>query len=173
MSGKYSKLRGVIPAFQEETSYQQRVDSWKQGFLCTDDATNVNVNMLARNFAERKADKDKLEERISALNVELEALSQLLVEALEDQNIQKVELASGAICFLQDTPYPVVKDRDAVLEWIKKERMQSLLSVHYQTLKAMTSERLIAGKPCIPGTEVYLKTQARIRNARNGDSNDE
>ncbi len=106
------------------------------------------------------------------MNVEIEALSQLLVDALETQNIQKVELASGAICFLQDTPYPVVKDREAVMAWIKKQKMTSLLSVHYQTLKAMTNERLIAGKPLIPGTEVFLKTQARIRNASNGDSDE-
>lgn len=169
MAGKYAALRGKLPAFEEETSYQQRVDAFKQEFLGTYSGVDANTAFLAKEFSARKAMKDGHEETISALNVELEALSQLLVEALEDQNIQKVELASGAICFLQDTPYPVVKDREAVLAWIKQQKMQSLLSIHFQTLKALTNERLVAGKPPIPGTEVYLRTQARIRNARNGD----
>lgn len=167
--GKYSKLRGVVPAFEEDSSYQARVNDAKQLLLSAENLEAANVNRLAALFAARKAMKDAHEETISELNVEIEALSQLLCDALEDQSIQKVELASGAILFLQDTPYPKVVDREAVLEWIKKEKMQGLLTIHYQTLKAMTSERLVAGKPCIPGTEVYLKTQARIRNARNGD----
>lgn len=165
--GKYSKLRGKLPAFEEDASYQARVNDAKQYLLAAENLEAANVNKLAALFAARKAMKDAHEETISELNVEIEALSQLLVEALEDQNIQKVELASGAVYFLQDTPYPSVKDRDALLDWVKKQKMNSLLTIHYQTLKALTSERLVAGQAPPPGVEVYLKTQARIRNAKN------
>lgn len=168
--GKYASLRGRLPAFEEETSYQQKVDAAKQLILdSAENAEAANVNRLAKLLGERKSQKDELEAVISGYNVEIEALSQLLVAALEDQNIQKVELASGAVCYLQDTPYPQVRDREALMAWIKKTRMASLLTIHYQTLKGLVNERLVNGQAAPPGVEVYLKTQARIRNSKNGD----
>jgi len=171
MAGKYSKLRGIIPTFVEEESYQSRVNEEKLKIV--GDASNVeaaNVTRLASLFAASKQIKDSLEEKISFINLQLEALSQLLVEALEDQEIQKVELSSGALVFLQDTPYPQVKDKELVLAWIKKNRMTQLLGVNYQTLKGLTNELLVAGKKLPDGVEVFLKTQARVRGAgKNGD----
>jgi hypothetical protein len=167
--GKYSTLRGKIPAFQEESSYQEKVNDEKLLILGSANDEDANVTRLASLFVAAKQTKDAYEDKISELNVRLEALSQMIVEHLEGEQIQKVELASGALIYLQDTPYPIVKDRDAVLDWIKKQKMQSLLTVHFQTLKAMTSERLVTGKPCIPGTEVFLKTQARVRNGKGSE----
>lgn len=167
--GKYSKLRGVVPTFEEDVSYQAKVNDAKQLLLSAENLEAANVNRLAALFAARKAMKDAHEETISELNVEIEALSQLLCDALEDQSIQKVELASGAVLFLQDTPYPKVVDKEALLEWIKKNKMSSLLGINHQTLKGLTNELLVSGKPAPVGVEVYLKTQARIRNAKNGD----
>jgi len=175
MAGKYASLRGKLPAFEESQPFQERVNAAKQFVLAqgelrdtdgivVENLNAANVSRLAALFAQRKAQKDAHEEQIAELNVELEALSQLLVEALEDQQIQKVELASGATCYLQDTPYPVVKDREALLAWIKKQKMASLLTIHYQTLKGIVNERLVGGKTVPPGVEVYLKTQARLRN---------
>ena len=167
--GKYTKLRGKVPAFQEESPYQEKINAAKQALIGTESGEGANVNKLAAIFSGIKQLKDSLEDKISEFNVQLEALSQLLCEALEDQQIEKITLASGATGFIQDTPYPVVKDKDAVLAWIKKEKMQALLGVNYQTLKGLTNERLVAGKPCIPGTEVFLKTQFRLRNGNNAE----
>lgn len=165
MPGKYSKLRGKLPAFVEESTYQDKINDEKQLILAgAESAEGANVNRLAILFSDAKKIKDQCEEQIAGLNVRIEALSQLLCDALEDQSLEKVTLSSGATGYIQDTPYPVVKDKEAVMAWIKKNKMQSLLGVNYQTLKGITNERLVEGKPLIPGTEVYLKTQFRLRN---------
>jgi hypothetical protein len=163
--GKYSNLKSKLPAFVEEESYQSKVDTAKQFILASaENAEAANVNRLAALFSERKRAKEALEESISELNVEIEALSQMLCEALEDQDMQKVTLSSGALVYLQDTPYPQVKDKEALMAWIKKQKMNTLLTIHYQTLKGLVNEMLVGGKPCPPGVEVFLKTSARLRN---------
>jgi hypothetical protein len=168
--GKYSSLRGRLPAFAEEESYQQKVEQEKIRLLGgAPNGESANVNRLASFLGIEKAAKDKLEEEISEHNLRIEALSQLLVSAMEDQSVQKIELSSGALVYLQDTPYPVVKDREALMVWIKKQRMVNLLTVHYQTLKGLVNEMLVSGKPCPPGVEVFLKTQARLRNGDRGN----
>jgi hypothetical protein len=170
MSGKYTKLRGKLPAFVEETAYQDKVNDEKSLILA--DAENpgeANVNWLAALFAQCRKVKDNLEEEISECNVKLEALSQLLVNALEDQSMEKITLSSGATGFIQDTPYPIVRDKEKVMAWIKKNKMTSLLGVNYQTLKGVTNERLVAGQPPPDGVEVFLKTQFRLRNGSSSE----
>jgi hypothetical protein len=172
MSGKYTKLRGKLPAFVEEVKYQERINDEKQLILA--DAENpgeANVNRLAALFGVCREAKEQLENEISEYNVRLEALSQMLCEALENQGFDKVTLSSGATGYLQDTPYPVVRDKEKVLAWIKKHKMQSLLGVNYQTLKGVTNERLVAGQAPPDGVEVYLKTQFRLRNGNNQEDN--
>src|SRR2546428_2154721 len=168
---KYTQLRGRLPAFREEASYQQKVDAAKDFVLGqTSNPRDANVNFLARLFAERRAQKDAHEEAIHELNVELEALSQLLVAALEDQALEKVELAAGGSVGIKDTPYTSVSDKAKFMAWIKRNRMADLLTVNHQTLNGLNNERLVAGQPAIPGTEVFLKTRARLYGVgRNGE----
>ena len=173
LMGKYTKLRGVVPAFVEESSYQEKVNAEKQEILgVTEGGEGANVNRLAAFFASNKAAKDALEEQVSVINVRLEALSQLLCESLEEQSMEKVTLSSGATGYIQDTPYPSVKDRVALYEWGEKEfgkkAWREMLTMNYNTLKAITSERLVGGKPAPAGVEVFLKTQFRLRGG-NGD----
>ncbi len=172
MAGKYAKLRGVVPAFVEEKPYQDRINEEKQKILGVVSGEGANVNRLAALFAAGKAAKDALEEQVSVQNLRLEALSQLLCESLEDQAIEKLTLSSGATGFIQDTPYPQVKDREALYTWGEKEfgkkAWREMLTMNYNTLKAITSERLVSGKPAPAGVEVFLKTQFRLRGG-NGD----
>jgi len=170
--GKYSGLRGKVPAFVEESSYQEKINAEKQKILGVTTGEGANVNRLAAFFASNKAAKDALEKQVSEINLRLEALSQLLCDALEEQSMEKVTLSSGATGYIQDTPYPTVKDRVALYEWGEKEfgkkAWREMLTMNYNTLKAITSERLIGGKPAPNGVEVFLKTQFRLRGG-NGD----
>lgn len=163
MAGKYQHLRGKVAPFQLESAYQEKVNATKKELLGADYFEGVNVAKLAAAFATADREKKRLEALISVLNVELTALSQLLVDNLESESQQKVELASGALIYLQDSPYPQVKDKAKLFEWIKKEKLVNLLTAHHQMLKGMCSERLIAGQPPPPGVEVFLKTEARVR----------
>ena len=169
MASKYQSFRGKIPAFQLESSYQDKVNDAKRSIIGSDSADGANVAKLAAAFAAANGERKRLEALVSVLNIELEALSQLLVEALESEQQQKVELSSGALVYLQDSPYPQVTDKEALFAWIKKQKMVNLLTAHHQMLKGLCSERLINGEPPPPGVSIFLKTQARVRGANGKD----
>jgi hypothetical protein len=166
MASKWSKFRDKLPAFENESSFQEKVNEAKEFILAgADTPEGANVNRLARLFSERYAAKKGFEEIIAEHNIQLEALSQLLVERLEESDTQKVELSSGATIYLQDTPYPGIEDETKFYAWLHKEKLDDLLTLNHQTLKGIVSERLQQGKPLPSGTKCYLKTQARVRGA--------
>src|SRR5580700_2590843 len=98
--GKYTAFRNKLPAFnvQADTglaAWFQKVDDWKMQFIGTIDGEHANPTFLARAYADVDAKKKELEARISQYNIELEALSQLGVSALEENGMQKIDLAAG------------------------------------------------------------------------------
>jgi hypothetical protein len=171
MPGKYTELRKVLPAFEEEPDYQKRIDEAKMAILGTDDAEGSNVARLAAIFAEAKREKEVLEECDSkncgvclyCVNVKITALSQLLVHALQDQSLEKVSLSRGGSVFLQDTPYPSVEEKDKLMSWIDENEMSAMLTLPWMTLKGICNERLQAGEEVPPGVKVFIKTEARYR----------
>lgn len=172
--GKYAKLRGKLPAFEAPPDWKAKVDAAAQEILGTgaDQAPHANISWLAVEFVKRKRKKERLEEKVKALNVELEACSQLLVARLEGEDIQNVALRGGVTVFLADDPYPTVEDRQQLFDYIKRTHQTQLLSVHYQTLRGLVGERLTRGEDPPPGVKVYLKTQARCRGLRNGEADE-
>jgi len=155
--GKYDQLKGRLPAFQQEPSFQQKVEDAKKKYLKFEAA-----NLIAA-FSLERQNKKNYEEEISKRNIELEALSQLLVENFEASGLAKLSLASGETCYTQTEPYSSVADQAVLLAFVKKQKMQNLLSLAWGTMNALNKERLINGKPPLPGTQVWLKTSVRLR----------
>ena len=158
MGSKWNGLKSKIPAFEQPQDFQAKVNEVKKLFA------GYNVTELARAFSNERREKQDLEARVKMQNISLEALSQLLVENLESQELQKIQLETGETCFLHSEPFASVIDKSAVLAWIKKRKLQSLLGVHWSTFNAFIKEMIVEGKPLPPGTSVYLRTSARIRN---------
>lgn len=170
MASKYASLKTKLPAFEEESSYQQKIDEEKKLILAyAENAEDVNVAFLAARLEQAKQNKDEIEERLYGVNVQIEALSQLLITAMDNQSLEKVSLSSGATVYLNYAPYPSVEDREKLFAWIKKQRMVKLLTVNHQTLKGLVNELLANGKSVPPGVNVFLKTSARLLRGRNGD----
>ena len=167
--GKYSSFRSKLPAFEQPKEWQEKVNSFKQDFIGTVDGQHANAAFLAVAYADIDKKKKELEERIAQYNIELEAISQLGCEALEEQGLEKVNLSSGGYVRIDDRPYTAIESREEIFAWIKKNKLTDLLSVNYQTLNGMNNERLISGKPCIPGTKVWIKTKLSVRNVGTGE----
>jgi hypothetical protein len=178
--GKYTHLRHKLPAFEQSaeasglSAWFAKVNEWKQEFLGATRGEDANAGLLAREYAERDTRKKELEAEISQLNIELKALSDLGVESLESDGMQKIDLAAGGYVSISDKPRTSTEDKAKVLAWIKKNKMQDLLTLSYQTLSAMNNERLLAGKAVIPGTKIFMDTKLTVRgvSARNGDSDE-
>jgi hypothetical protein len=163
MAGKYAKYRGKLEAFAQEPDFQKKVDAEKRKHAKRD------ANALGKEFVRRKRAKNSLKRKDRQLNVELEALSQLLVDRLEGAEIESVKFRGGVGVGLQDKPYPSVADRRKLFGWIKQTRMTGLLSVHHQTLLGLVTEALEAGRPLPPGVDVFLKTSAKVTGLKDGD----
>jgi hypothetical protein len=165
MAKKYEHLRGKLPAFQQEPSYQAKVDEAKSSYAALD------VTELARELSINKKAKRDYESLISEHNLQIEALSQLLVEALPAMNLKAVELDTGEKCSLQDDPYCNIEDRGKLFAWLRRKKMQSIFTVNWQTMNALVRGMLIDGKPQPPGVKMYLKTYAKITGgSQNGDA---
>lgn len=162
MASKYSKLRDKLPAFQQESSFQQKVDEWKMQY--GQNVEGLNVSALASHYASLRAEKDSLEEQISNINIGLEALNQLGVIAMQADDLEKVSLSTGATVYLSYDVYPSVKDKEALLTWVKANKMSAQLSLPWQTLRGICNDLSSNGKPLPKGVEAYLRISLRIRN---------
>jgi phage host-nuclease inhibitor protein Gam len=154
---KYDSLKGKLPGFQQEASFQQKVDEVKDRYQALEQSD------LARTFNLERQKKKNLEAEISELNINLEALSQLLNDQFEATGISKFQLATGETCYQQTEVYSSVTDQGALLEYIKKSKQQALLTLAWGTMNALNKERLMAGKPALPGTQPFLKPSVRLR----------
>lgn len=163
MASKWAKLRSKLPAFEQPKEWQARVDEIKKVYVGLDTAE------LAREFSAHRKIKQEHEAVIKDENAELEALSQLLVADLESSETQKMTLTTGETCYISSEPYSTVADKAKLLAYIKKAKMQDLLSLHFQTMNALNKERLASGKEPLPGTTVFLKTSARVRGGNDGE----
>ncbi len=176
MAGKWSKFKNKLKKFQPEKKWQEKVDEAKVAILgVADNPRDANVAFLARQFATRRKKRAALEDKVHALNTELEALSQLLVDRLEDEEQQAVELRGGITVSLKDDIYPMMVDRQKLFAWIKATRQVELLTIHPSTFKAVVKATLEGGRPLPPGAEVFFKTTATCRGLRlnGGDNGDE
>lgn len=174
--GKYTHLRHKLPAFEtsEEAkgmeAWYAKVKEWTLEFLGTTDGKHANPVFLAMEYAKRYLLKKSLEDQISEINIELEGLSRLGVDCLEEAGMQKADLSTGGYVSIKDTPYTSIKDRTKVFDWVKKEKMESILTVNYQTLNGLNNERVLAAinagkayeKALVPGTKIFMKTKLSV-----------
>jgi hypothetical protein len=142
---------------QEDQGWQAKIDLYKEAM------TDLETPELARRFSIARARKRQLEEEVSLCSTEMEAMSQLLVQNLQNSETQSVHLNTGETVFVQIEVYPANVDKDQLRAWVMVEGMLELLTVNYQTLAGLTKERLINGQEPPPGVEVFLKSKARVR----------
>lgn len=155
--------RQTLPALQLETEYQQRVNEAKAAFA------GCATHELVRAFASTRREKQEHEAAIKKLNTELEALSQLGVEALEGSSLQSMRLTTGELVYIQSEAHSSIEDRAAAITWLTRHKMRDMLTVQWQTLNAFNKERLQNGEQPLPGTKVFLKTSLRLRGSSKGD----
>jgi hypothetical protein len=177
--GKYTHLRHKLEPFEKSGAAQglagwyEKVNAWTMDFLGVQSGEGANAARLAREYADRYNYKKALKAKISMLNIELEALSKLGVTSLENSGIEKINLSNGGYAAIKDTPYSSIEDRAVLMAWLKREKMEQLLTLNYQTLSAMNNQRLVAGKPVIPGTKIFMKTTLTVRGVEGANGDEE
>jgi hypothetical protein len=192
MPGKWSGLKGTVPTAPIDSDFQSRVNAAKSAvrYVTTDgefteiELTELNrvispntvereftfdqlsQQELGKRYTELRDKKDALEAQEKKINLELEAVQQLLIPKMEQNGMDLYRMPSGDSLSIKDEPYCSVADKDAFTSWIKETGQESLLTVHYMTLSAMTKDRLQTGQNPPPGIKVFLKQSITRRRAR-------
>lgn len=179
MCAKWSVLKGKVEAFQLNPSFQEKVNEAKKAYIGLESAE------LARQLAIEDRAKEICEEVISMRNVEIEAISQLFVEAMEGSSVEKITLDSGMSCSVDVTPYIGVADtpeaREAYDRWVHSKNIKPLLTLNAKTRDVFVKEELMLNfsqgkpiaKPIAAWVKVFLKTRAKLYGRKKENSKEE
>lgn len=155
--GQYSHLKeryGAPPV--QDPPWQEKVNKERS-------VLENNPTKLAESYKDLRARKDALEEQIKVLNIQIAAREQALVSWLEGSGLTQFKMADGTTVFIKDSPYSSVEDKDKFIAWIRETGQEALLSVHYQTMNGLVTQRLANGEPEPPGIKVFIKSGINMR----------
>lgn len=160
MPSKWQKLKAKLDPWKPEPSYQERIEEEKKQYV------GLSPVELARMFKMFDDKNSEYEQLIKSHNLQIEALSQLIVSALESSDIQSIELESGMKCGLRIEPYVSVLDTEEAHaeydKWIHSKDMKKLLTLNTQTRNGIVKQLLETGKPTPTWAKVFLKTSAKL-----------
>lgn len=171
--GKWEAFKAKFPRWQDPNEkHRTKVDAAIERMRALD-LDHEDLCMILRTL---KGEKKRLEDALSVTQVEIDAAQVLFVDKLEQMGVSKFttavsldeqtgESSGGDTFYVQPEPYASVRDRDANREWAVANGLESLLQIPWQTLNAMTKERLEAGEELPPGVEVFIKTKVGMRSA--------
>lgn len=163
MASKYaSVLTGLSELPVENTSYQDKID------LAKKEITNKSASGLAHQYALLRDLKNKIEDDLSATNLQLEAYTQMLVESNNSDDPEwgqygatqtTLRLVTGDKIEVRKEPYAQVVDKDANRKWAMEQGLERMLSLPWQTVNSLTKEALLKGEAEPEGVKAYVKTK--------------
>lgn len=118
---------------------------------------------LARYWADKRAALVAAEDVVSGLNLEIEAVSTLLVSAYETADVTSQTLMDGRSISVQPEPHAQVEDREAFRLWCLANGYERELTLSWQTANAVTKERLLRGEPEPEGVKAYIRYKLILR----------
>lgn len=136
---------------------KERVDAAKDAFL---EAYPDRDDMVAR-YIELRDEKDKAEEVVKDINVDLSAIEQLIAEHFEAKGVEAVRTVDGMLSVYVE-PYASVVDHDALLAWVKEQGLERNLRLPWQSMNSLTKQLLEDGQPEPDGVEIYAKTKFKL-----------
>lgn len=164
MASKWAKIKDKFPKLgaSDDQGFIEKVAEARM----THGA--LTLKELMAKYAEIRAQKDELEDQISCLNVDIEALNQLLLEQLEAAGLTSMKAEDGKNFFMNVEPTVKVIDRGLLEAHIEAHpELEYLYGIMWQSLNSLVKEKLEKGEDdsIPPGTEVYIKTNIRMRKA--------
>jgi hypothetical protein len=156
--GKYSGLKGKLPAFEEEPSWQEKINEEKNRILGgAENVEHANTAALARKYDETRQEKDFIKQQLKAINLTEAALEQLLLDRMQTDGQKSITLVNGTAIHIKDEIMPSVQDRALMLAWVKETDQEAILTINPMTLKGLVGHLLDEGLDAPPGIKVFFK----------------
>lgn len=118
---------------------------------------------LAKRYAIAREKKDLLDEMLYAVNLEVEALKQMVVDQYENEDTTSIRLESGEMVRVQPEPYAQVQNKDLFRAWCIANGYADSLVLPWQTTNSLTKERLLAGESEPPGVKAHVVSKIVLR----------
>jgi hypothetical protein len=179
MAKSKSKFASVLPGLTkpepEKTPYQERVEQVKAEL-----ATHPLTSLAEEYISLRKA-KDELYEHEKALNLRIEACTQMLITSQESQEDgwgkygvadNALRLPTGDTIRVKSEPSGVVKDKEAFRLWCIANGYETQLQLWPTTMNAIVKERCLEGEEPPAGTEIFRKDSLVFVAAKEGGDED-
>ena len=150
---------GHLPRYVEtgeEGKARQKVNAAKDQYKL------LTSTELAAEYTKFRDEKDDIEEELKTLNSKITAITELIIEKFEGDEISAVRTEAGYLVSTKYDPYASVKDKEAFIAWVKKEGYENLLTIQWQTMNSITKELLENGMAAPDGVEVFLKPGLRL-----------
>jgi hypothetical protein len=173
MPSKYDKLRKKIPLLRKSGgTHDDRVSKRKAEILETLTESKSEVGDIAELYKYQRMNRDLLKEEMSALQVDIDAIEQILMERYEDAGITSVNLVSGGRVSVQIKPYPKIVDREAYRQWCLNNGYEREMHLHSSTTTSILADRLLKGEPSMPGIEPYIDESITFRKGGGTDDDE-
>lgn len=157
--GKYDKVIGRLARWEgDDPKYQEKVDAVKRAMEAELDFKQSG-SYLADAYQDVRIEVDAIEEVLSEANLRKAAIEQLLADQYTNEAVTSVTLEGGGSVRIQKEPHAKVNDKDACRLWAIKEGMERELTLPWQTLNAITKDRLLKGMPEPDGVEAKARTK--------------
>lgn len=166
MGGKYEQvLKKLTKLPAQDLKYQDKVVA----FITSYDGERT-PSSLALDYYKARERKEELEEKLKAVNLEIEAFKQLMEISYEVAGLSSVTLfgADGAPYHakafdLRKEPCPVVKNKDVYRQWCVDNGYKDQLQLWPSTTETIVKERLLDGKDLPDGVEAFYRTKIVMR----------
>lgn len=158
--GKYTDVVKTLDKLPPaDQNYQSRVDEQKRVIL--EDGPK-GASFLALHIAQLRRQKDELDEQEKALNLLLEAYTQLAIEQFECEAITSVTLEDGSVIRIEAAPTGRVIDKALLRAWAMKNGMENDLTLHPSKVDGLVKQLLLDGEKIPDGTEAFVRHTAKF-----------
>lgn len=169
--GKWSALKDKYPKLPIDADYQAKINlihgtKYKSESMAEGKPLKEFTDSELEAFYNATRDViEKLAEKVAIATLELEAATRLFVDRFEDAGVTSMKFDDGYTISISDEPYPTVRDRVAFRAWVKKKKMEDMLTMNYMTMSTLIKERLSGMvKEALPnGVDIYMKTKLSRR----------
>ena len=106
---------------------------------------------------------DQFTARVKSFDILLEAYKQITIDELEARGMSSVRFVDGSSVSTEDLPYAVVNDSEKMIQWLRDNNQEEMLSVNWQRLNAHVKECLLNETEEPDGVTAYTMTKLVFR----------
>jgi hypothetical protein len=164
--GKYAEIIDDLPRLKAENpTYQNKVNDRKKEIL-EEIGDALSSSSLALLYRQQRQEKEEIEAQLSLANLDLEAITQLLTDRYEIDEISSVSLDDGDTVRVDLEPYAKIEDAQKLWDWAKANDMERSMQLPWQTVNSMMKEMLLQGMNEPDGVVAYQRPKIVFTRAK-------